>query len=123
MMIPYAKAKKAIESLYDGVCTITERKRARKANGSDGFNEVDVVTNQPCRLSFSSFPDTTDDVGGAHALTQGVKLFMDPSIEVKEGSKITVTQRGRTVAYKSSGAAAVYESHQEINLEIFKGWS
>ena len=57
------------------------------------------------------------------AVTQGVKLFIAPEAEVKSGSKITVTQNGVTTEYSASGEAAVYESHKEIMLELWKGWA
>ena len=46
-MLPKAvmvKARKAIESLYEGRCTITERKKIKKENKSTGF--VDVVARE-----------------------------------------------------------------------------
>ena len=52
-----------------------------------------------------------------------MKLFIAPDIEVKSGSKITVTQNGVTAEYSASGEAAVYESHKEIMLELWKGWA
>lgn len=48
------RARKAMERFYDGTCTITERQPYKRQNGSTGFRTVDVVTDQPCRLSYSS---------------------------------------------------------------------
>ena len=39
------------------------------------------------------------------------------------GSKITVTQNGVTTDYASSGKPAVYETHQEVILELKEKWS
>jgi hypothetical protein len=82
---------------------------------------VVVIENQPCRLSFSSNPSATD--GDIAEINQTVKLFFAPEIKVKEGSKIIVTQNGVTTEYKQSGTPAVYSCHQEIFLELFKGWA
>ena len=39
------------------------------------------------------------------------------------GSKIVVTQEGRTAAYARSGEPAVYSSHQEIVLVPFEEYA
>lgn len=115
------KVRKAIESGYIGTFTVTEHQKVTKPNHTTGFSDVDVLINQPCRLSFSSSPSTSD--GDIAEIKQTVKLFFAPEIDVKEGSKITVTQNGVTTAYKQSGTTAVYSTHKEILLELFKGWA
>ena len=117
------KARKAIESLYDGTCTITEYQKVQKANKSVGFEEVVVLKEQPCRLSFKTINSTSQTETGASALTQSVKVFLAPEIQVKPGSKLTITQNQVTTDYKCSGEPAYYTTHQEIILELFKGWS
>ena len=115
------KVRKALEKGYDGTFTVTEHKKVTKPNHTTGFSDVVVIVDQPCRLSFSSSPSATD--GDIAEINQTVKLFFAPEINVKEGSKITVTQNGVTTDYKQSGTPAVYSSHQEILLELFKGWA
>ena len=115
------KVRKAIESGYIGTFTVTEHQKVTKPNHTTGFSDVDVLINQPCRLSFSSSPSTSD--GDIAEIKQTVKLFFAPEIDVKEGSKITVTQNDVTTAYKQSGKTAVYSTHKEILLELFKGWA
>lgn len=121
--IQMVKIRQAKESLYDGVCTITEYQKVKKANKSTGFEAVDVLTNQPCRLSFKTINNTNNTDTGASAVTQIAKVFLAPEVEVKPGSKMTITQNGVTTEYKSSGEPAIYPTHQEIILELFKGWS
>ena len=115
------KVRKALEKGYIGTFTVTEPKKVTKPNHTTGFSDVEVLVNQPCRLSFSSIPTTSD--GDVAEINQTVKLFFAPEIEIKEGSKITVTQNGVTTAYKQSGTPAVYSTHKEILLELFKGWA
>lgn len=115
------KVRKALERGYDGTFTVTEYQKIIKPNHTTGFSEVVVVENQPCRLSFSSSPASSE--GDVSTINQTVKLFFAPEIKVKEGSKITVTQNGVTTEYKCSGVPAVYSSHTEIILELFKGWA
>ena len=43
-------------------------------------------------------------------------LFLDPSIEIKPGSKITVNHMGRIYKFEKSGIPAIYPTHQEIEV-------
>lgn len=115
------KVRNALEKGYDGTFTVTEHQKITKPNKTTGFQDVDVLVNQPCRLSFSSSPSTSD--GDVPVINQTVKLFFAPEITIKEGSKITVTQNGVTTEYKQSGTPAVYSTHTEILLELFRGWA
>ena len=117
------KARKAIESLYNGTCTITEHTKVKKENKSTGFVESVVLENQPCRISFSTINSTSSTETGASALVQVVKLFIAPEVKVKPGSKISVTQNNVVTEYQNSGEPAFYSTHQEIILELFKGWA
>lgn len=117
------KARKAIESLYDGKCTITEHQKVKKENKSTGFQDVVVLTDEPCRLSFKTINNTNQTDTAASAVVQITKVFLAPEIQVKPGSKLTITQNDVTTEYKSSGEPAFYSTHQEIVLELFKGWA
>ena len=117
------KARKAIESLYSGICTITEYQKVKKENKSTGFAEVIVLENAPCRLSFKTVTNTSPSENGASSIIQTTKVFLAPEIKVKPGSKLTITQNGVTTEYENSGKPAFYSTHQEIVLELFKGWS
>ena len=116
-------ARKAIESLYFGTCTITEYQKVKRENKTTAFAEVVVLENQPCRISFNTINSTTSTGTGASALVQVVKLHIAPEINIKPGSKITVTQNNVTSEYKNSGEPAYYLTHQEISLEFFDGFA
>ena len=116
------KARKAIESLYSDTCTITEHQKVKKENMSTGFDDVIVLENQPCRLSYKTV-NKANQTETAASIIQITKVFIAPEIKVKPGSKLTVTHKGVTVDYKNSGEPAIYDTHQEIVLELFKGWS
>lgn len=76
----------------------------------------------PCHLSYSS----TAPAAGSDTVTtaaQGIKLFLAPELVVPPGSRIEVTQHGRTESYAQSGKAAVYSSHQEILLELWRDYA
>lgn len=119
-------ARKAIESTYSGVCTIIERRDVRdeKTKITRKNEEVPVVENQPCKLSFEKL-NAVVQTDTAAKLTQGTKLFIAPEIKIKPGSKIIVEQNGTTTTteYSASGEPAVYFSHSEYMLELFKGWA
>lgn len=115
--------KKALESLYTGVCDVYEFGPSKDpVTNITKHQEQLVHAAAPCRLSFSTTEEATQGDGPA-IVSQVVKLFIAPDLEIKPGSKIVITQNGRTFEYASSGAPAVYTNHQEVVLVIFKGWS
>lgn len=116
-------ARKAIESTYAGVCTILERRDVRdeQTKISRKSEEV-VIEDQPCKLSFERV-NAALQTDTAAKLTQGTKLFIAPEIKIKPGSKIIVEQNGTTTEYSASGEPAVYFSHSEYILELFRGWA
>ena len=120
--------KAAVESLYSGTCTVTVSAPTFDEITKQTSNTVTTLfADQPCRLSFISAPPSDklvatsqslihSDTPRAHFANQQIKLFIDPSLSIPPGSKISVTQNGLTQYFKSSGAPAVYSSHQEIEL-------
>lgn len=114
------QARKAIESMYDGVCTISNYQNIEDPiTFVTELNEVEVIKDQPCRLSYSSIPSTTQ-TDTINAVSQSIKLFIAPEVNIPAGSKIVVTQNGRTTVYKNSGQPAIHFTHQEINLELYE---
>lgn len=119
----YNKAREAVESTYTDLYTVTEHKKTtNKETKLTEWEDAIVIKNQPCRLSFQQIKSTQPD-GRAEAVIQSVKLFIPPDTDIKPGSKISVTRQGRTTDYVSSGVPALYPTHQEIMLELFKGWA
>lgn len=117
----------ALEKMYKDTCNIFERQETTNPiTKKTSFEEVMVLENQPCRLSFGSIPTTSD--GSASEMAQVVKLFISPDIQINPGSKIVVTQtvgEGRKVetSYSNSGKPAIHTNHQEVSLELFERWS
>ena len=116
------KIRKAKELMYVGLCSVIEYKKFKNENKSTSFKEVLVLENEPCKLSFKNITSASE-TQNVSVITQSVSLILSPDVVVKSGSKIIVTQNGVTKDYKSSGEPAVYSTHQEIILELFKGWS
>lgn len=117
------QARQAIESMYTDKCDIIERQeRTDPITKKTSFQEVTVISEQPCKLSFGSVPVTSN--GDAAEMVQTVKLFISPDISIKPGSKIVVTKPEQLpVAYSNSGKPATFTNHQEITLELFERWS
>ena len=111
-----------IELTYVGRCTVTERKKVKRANGSTGFEEAVVLEEQPCLMIYKTVSSASAPEPAA-AINQGTVLLIAPEAEIKPGSKITVSQNGVTADYTRSGIPAVFATHQEINLESFKGYA
>lgn len=116
------RARKAIEWLYFGKCTITEHRKVKNPNKTTSFVDVVVLENQPCRLSFNS-TSKANQTDTATSVTQETKVFIAPEIVIKPGSKLTITQNGQTTDYKASGKPALYSTHQEIDVELFEEWA
>ena len=114
------KAKKAIQSLWTGICNIFGFKDVEDKYGVTNLAEVTLFENLPCRLSFKNISQTSQTESFAVS-SQVVKLFIAPEVYVPPGSVIEVTQNGITRKYKHSGISAVYTNHQEIVLEAYKG--
>lgn len=114
----------AIKSLWRGKCTVTVRNNdtTDENTGRVIVGEVDTYTNEPCRISFDTVNATQPENNAAN-IVQSITLYIDREVVIPEGSKITVTQNGVTAVYEKSGKPAVYSTHQEIPLEIFKGWA
>lgn len=117
------RARKAIELLYTGRCTVTEHRKVKdRISKLTTYEDKVVLEGQPCRLIFKSISAAREEHEAA-AAAQTVKLLLPPDIVVLPGSKITVTQNKITEDYTSSGIPAFYMTHQEIVLELFERWA
>ncbi len=122
MVIPKGY-NKAIQSLWDGRATITVREGVldERTGRTEPVERV-TASELPCRISFATVKSTEPDEEAAR-VAQTVTLYIDPSVVIPEGSKITVTQNQVTADYERSGKAAVYTDHQEVPLELWEGWA
>lgn len=107
--------RRAIERLYDGRATVEEARKEKNSKNITALIWSAVAQDVPCRVSYKTVApagpsDTVDSIA------QAITLFTAPDIDIKPGSHVTVTQRGRTMHFFCSGIPAVYDSHQEIPL-------
>lgn len=116
------RAQKALERGYIGRMTVYEYAQTTDPlTHVTGATENAVLTDAPCRLSFSSSPAAAGE--GAAELRQTVKVFYSPETEIRPGSKLIITQNGETVTYWHSGQEAVYATHREAVLELTERWA
>ena len=117
------RARNYLEAMYEGTCTVIERQHIKDPVTKIKRQEERVVLEgQPCRLSFEKVSAAAQTETAA-AVSQGVKMFLPPEISIKPGSKVLVRQNGACGVYAASGEPAVYQTHQEIMLELFKEWA
>lgn len=96
-------ARKALERMYQGRATVIEYQKVKDEYGMTNFQEVTVLEDQPCKLSFETLTSSNGDP--VATVSQSVKLFISPDVVIKAGSKIIVTQHGRTTEYSNSGGS------------------
>lgn len=114
-----AAHRQALEWLYTGICTVYEQRNVTdEVTKITRKEEVSVLEEIPCKLSYKTLDNTVSGDGAAE-VSQAVVLFCAPEWEIKPGSKIVVTQNGRTGAYSRSGLSGVFSAHQEIPLRLF----
>lgn len=115
--------REVIEQTYEGICSIYGMHAVKDPVTKVTRREESLVlADLPCRLSFSGSPASSES-GTVTSVAQTIKLFLAPENVILPGSRIEVTQQGRTESYAQSGKAAVYSSHQEIVLELWKGYA
>lgn len=119
----FVKARKAIESLYDGKCTITETQEVENEDHTTSQEDVDTYTDIPCRLSVNTIYAASDSDNGAASVSKVIKLFLSPDVVITSGAKVTVTQCSLSGVYRSASEPAIYHSHQEVILELQDRWS
>ena len=117
--------RKAIESMYEYTCTIQEYKSVKDlVTKLTSKKEITVLEDQACNIPYQNVKNA-NSTESATVITQVIKLIIAPEIVIKPGSKLIITdKRNNTVSeYKNSGVPAVYSTHQEIVLELFKVWA
>lgn len=108
--------KKFADIMYTDVCNVYNQQKI-KVNNKTKFENVLVIENEPCRLSYDN-PKIAVQTESSTNLSSNVKLFISPDIEVVEGSRIEVVREGKTYQFKCSGMPSMYPTHQEIKLEL-----
>ena len=112
------KVRKAFETMYDSTCTVIVHEEYERENGSTGFYDVIVLKDAPCHLQYTGVK-AAEQGDAVATVSQEIRLFISPDVEILAGSKITVN----SVDYTHSGVVAKYATHQEIVLKLWDRWS
>lgn len=124
--------QKALEWLWRDSCSVYVRAEYTDPDTNvTGFREVPLLEDLPCKLSFETSRHRANecadvDENHAAALSQVVKLFLAPDVEIPAGCKIVVRrfrQPDRALAFARSGVAALFDRHQEIPLSLWERWA
>lgn len=111
--------KNPLATLWTGRATVYEyRDKVHPNTHQTTQEEVAVLVDEPCRMSYN-YEQSTNIRSGAAVVSQSIRLFIRPDIVINPGSVIEITQHGVTQKYKGSGSPAVYCNHQEILLELY----
>ena len=113
--------RKANAILYDGVCRIAAFERV--AGTVDGFQEVLVGEDIPCRLDFDASPTAAVKENGLSAVSLSAVLFLSPTVAVSAGCRVEVAQQGKTWLFEAAGTPVVYAGHQEVALKGVSRWA
>ena len=111
------RAKASIEKLYDCIVDIYASEAYIKTNGATGHKWTPIYTRVPCRRSHKKIASMNMGTDFA-AMTSTVTIYMQPDIKVPPGSILLITHKDEVIKYKQSGISAVYDTHQEIPVEI-----
>ena len=113
--------KAALESLWCDRCTVYAKEKVTdpKTHLTD-FQETVILENQPCKLSFETLAAVSGDP--VAAVSQSVKLFLSPDVEIPAGCKIVVTRPGGAqLSYsKPVHAALIVATQQTFHIEFDK---
>ncbi len=110
-----------MKKLWTGVCSIIQLKAIENLESGRMEKSEEVIFDAvPCLLISSTKSATRGNVSEVYS---SATLIIDSSVQVPEGSKITVCQNGYTADYAFSGIPKVYRSHKEIPLTLFRRWA
>lgn len=109
-----------VSKLWNGSCTIQEYREVTDPKTYQTTSKlVNVVENEPCKLSYSTEPITSISNGVANVV-QVIRLFIRPDLKIKAGSKLIITQHGVTNNYIRASEPCIYTNHQEVVVRLDK---
>jgi hypothetical protein len=112
----YPNVKNILSGLRTGVCDVYVKTNTEDANGLVRQTEEQIYSQIPCNVSADSVTQSGDGI--VSDIDKRITLFLDMEYTIPNGSKIVITQHGRTAEYTNSGEPDYYLSHQEIPLRL-----
>lgn len=87
------QARKAIECTYNCKCDIIEHQAIKNIiNKRTEYKEITVLEEQPCRISYKTISNANETENESN-VTQIVKLFIEPEIQIKSRFKNNSNKR------------------------------
>lgn len=113
--------RKFLDILFDSTFTYTVKELIKDpTTGRSKYTEVTYPKEGTLKGRLSKETIRPTETNGLTEVTQYLKLFTFPEITIPAGSKITVTQNGIVTNCQQSGKPAIYSSHQEIPVELWR---
>lgn len=110
------RARQPILSMMTGTCDVHEYQSVTDQETHVTKQKlVQLYSDQPCKLSYTKNPVTTE--GDAPGALLSVRLILPSDLVIRAGCVFTVTQAGKTRTFKAASEPAVYTNHQEVDLE------
>ena len=101
-----------LESTYFDRCNIKRKEKRKKPN--TGVTEtVDIVIAENVKCALSKSENQVMSGEGVGNLSFNHKLFLNPSIDIKEGDTVEVDRMGKISIYLAS-KPFYYSSHAEV---------
>ena len=116
------RIKAILTQFYTGICKVEIKESVTDPDTHKTRPEVvTLYDNVQCRLSHES--KSVSESYERNRVAQTIMLFLDNIYEIPAGAKITVTQDEVTNIYGMASEPNVFETHQEIELELWEDWS
>ncbi|MEG2596972.1 MAG: hypothetical protein RR977_00980 [Oscillospiraceae bacterium] len=107
----------ALEDTYDSTMSVYERRFVTR-EAKQVEEEILVYQDFPCAISRVRAGSLKANQPVSQSLLGELKyenkIFTAPHLTIKAGSRITVTQYGKTISFVSCGEPLLYLTHQEI---------
>lgn len=124
VLIDKATLRVARQRLYYGLADIYGARKTTDPITGITKVESDALLHQnvPCKLSHKTIKEDSQ-TDGPSVVAHSIKVSITNEIVIPSGSKMTITQNGKSATYKSSGESAQFIVHQEVPLVIDKRYS
>ncbi|MGG1554996.1 hypothetical protein [Paenibacillus ferrarius] len=111
-----AAERAAIESTYEGLCTVTVFDSSKDPTTKvTAQTRTTLFADRPCGLSQGSLP-ASSKTDTDNTVSFDAKLFIDPDVTIPAGCEIRVVQNGMDALFRQVGMPFRYATHQEIKL-------
>ncbi|MDR2943642.1 MAG: hypothetical protein LBU81_00880 [Methanosarcinales archaeon] len=115
----YPNTASILKRLWTGVCDIYIKSSQEDQNGvTRQTAEKEHLLYESLHCDVSSDSITPASGGIVASADQKITLFLGAEYFIPLGSRIVVTQHGRTREFTNSGEPDFYRSHQEIPLKL-----